>query len=185
MAQGPLKYAKRYNICYVDGKKFHTKKHATREATDNSGVCVKAANDSQDGDNFYGRLKVEYPAMPIKRVTLFKFHWYDLTRHGRGTGTRVHKRYQIVDIHIDQSYGKYDQFVLASQANQVYYMPYASLRRDLRDWRVVCKVRPKKYQVSVAIPNDVDDSAFQEERRIQFQVSYEDNVETSLRDPYG
>ena len=44
---------------------------------------------------------------------------------------------------------------------------------------------PKKYQVSVAIPNDVDDSAFQEEQRIQFQVSYEHNVETSLRDPSG
>ena len=49
----------------------------------------------------------------------------------------------------------------------------------------MCKVRPKIYQVSVAISNDVDVSTFQEEQRIQCQVSYEDNVETSLRDPSG
>ena len=64
-------------------------------------------------------------------------------------------------------------------------MPYPSLRRNLRDWRAMCKVRPKIYQVSVAISNDVDVSTFQEEQRIQCQVSYEDNVETSLRDPSG
>ncbi|CAO2822669.1 unnamed protein product [Amaranthus hypochondriacus] len=64
-------------------------------------------------------------------------------------------------------------------------MAYPSLRRDLRDWRAVCKVKPKKYQVSVATTNEVDDSAFQEEQRIHFQVSYEDNVDTSLRNPSG
>ena len=53
MAQGPLKYAKTYKICY----KFHTNKHATRKAADNSGVCVKATDDNQDGDDFYGRLE--------------------------------------------------------------------------------------------------------------------------------
>ena len=138
MAQVPLKYAKRYNICYLNGYKFHTNKHATRKAADNSGVCVKAADESQDGDDFYGRLEeiieLEYPTVPIKRVTLFKWHCYDPTRHGRGSGTRVYECYQIVDIHINQLYGKYDPFVLASQATQVYYMPYLSLSRDLRDW---------------------------------------------------
>ena len=46
MVQEPLKYEKTYNICYVNGYKFHTNKHATRKATDNSEVCVKAADDS-------------------------------------------------------------------------------------------------------------------------------------------
>ena len=49
----------------------------------------------------------------------------------------------------------------------------------------MCKVKPKKYQVSVAQPNDIDDSAYQKEQHIQFQVSYEDNIESSLNDPFG
>ena len=75
--------------------------------------------------------------------------------------------------------------MLNSQATQEYFMSYPSLRRDLRDWRAMCKVKPKKYQVSVAQPNDIDDSAYQKEQHIQFQVSYEDNIESSLCDPSG
>ena len=55
---------------------------------------VKATDDCQDGDDLYGWLediiKLQYPIMSIKRVTLFKYHWYDLTRRGRGHDTRVH-----------------------------------------------------------------------------------------------
>ena len=125
MAKGPLRYAKSYNICYVNDYKFHTNKHSTRKAMDNSGVCVKAEEDSLDRDDFYGRLEeiieLDHPGMPIKRVTMFKYQWFDPTRSRRGAGTRVHERYQIVDVHIGRSWGKYDPFVLASQASQVYY----------------------------------------------------------------
>ena len=88
---------------------FHTNIHGTRKAADNSGVCIRAADDSQDRDDFYGQLEeiieLEYSAMPVNRVTLFKCHQYDLTGHTRGSGTRVHECYQIVDIHINRSYG--------------------------------------------------------------------------------
>ena len=47
------------------------------------------------------------------------------------------------------------------------------------------KVWPKKYQVSVVQANNIDDSVFQEEQHVQFQVSYEDNIESSLCDPSG
>ena len=60
----------------------------------------------------------------------------------------------------------YGSFVRGSQATQVYYMSYPSLRWDLQDWRAVCKVKPMKYQVSVAQANDIDDSAFKEEQSI-------------------
>ena len=92
-----MKYAKTYKICHVNGYKFHTNTHSTRKVADNSRVCVEAADESQDKDDFYDRLEeiieLEYPAMPIKRVNLFKCHWYDPTRHGRGHGTCVHEHY--------------------------------------------------------------------------------------------
>ena len=48
---------------------FTLTKHATREVADNSRVCVKATDDSQDGDDFYGWLEeiieLEYLTMPI------------------------------------------------------------------------------------------------------------------------
>ena len=99
---------------------------------------MKAEEDSLDGDDFYGRLEeiieLEYPVMPIKRVTMFKCQWFDPTRLRRGPGTRVHERYQIVDVHIGRFLGKYDPFVLASQACQVYCKSYPSLKQDLQDW---------------------------------------------------
>ncbi|CAO2827714.1 unnamed protein product [Amaranthus hypochondriacus] len=53
-------------------------------------------------------------------------------------------------------------------------MSYPSLRQDLQDWRTVCKVKPKKYQVSIAPGNDIDDSAFQDEEHTQFHLSVDD-----------
>lgn len=94
----------------------------------NNGVCIKAGEDSLDGVYLYGRLKeiieFEYPAMSIKRVTMLKCQWYDLTPSGHGVGTHV-------DIHIGRYWGKYDSIFLASQASQVYCMSYPNLRQDL------------------------------------------------------
>ena len=47
----------------------------------------------------YGRLQeileLEYLALPIKRIVLFKFSWFDpiLNR-----GTRIHPQYKLVDV---------------------------------------------------------------------------------------
>ena len=73
-------------------------------STKNSEVCVKSDNNSPDETDFYGKLEdiieLEYRALPIKRVTLFKCQWYDQTTTGYGHGTRIHPRYKLVDVHI-------------------------------------------------------------------------------------
>ncbi|XP_057548135.1 uncharacterized protein LOC130826571 [Amaranthus tricolor] len=116
IAEGPLKYARSYNVCYTNGYRFHTVRHASNKLADNSGVCVKAGDNSRDEEDFYGQLleivEVEYPRIPIKRVTLFKCHWYDPTTTGNSHGTNIHKRYKLVDIHQGRSYHLYDPFVL-------------------------------------------------------------------------
>ena len=115
MAEGPIKHARSYNVCYTNGYRFHKVLHATNKYADNSGVCVKAADNSLDEDDFYGQLleivEVEYPGIPIKRVTLFKCRWYDPTTSGNYHGTKIHKQYKLFDIHQDRSYRLYDPFV--------------------------------------------------------------------------
>ena len=70
MAEGPLKHARSYNVCYTNDYRFHTVLHATNKSVDNCGVCAKATDNSANKDDFYGQLleiiEVEYPGMPIK-----------------------------------------------------------------------------------------------------------------------
>ena len=131
VAEGPLQKARRYDVCYVNGYRFHTMSHsAKKKSTENSEVCVKSDDNILDETDFYGKLEdiieLEYRALPIKRVTLFKCQWYDQINTRYDHGTRFHPLYKLVDVHIGRSYRKYDYFVLASQASQVYYLPYPS-----------------------------------------------------------
>ena len=36
--------------------------------------------------------------------------------------------------------------MLASQASQVYYLPYTSLKQHMKDWQALCKVRSKHFE---------------------------------------
>ena len=82
LPKAPFKNARRYYVCYVNGYRFHTISHSSnKESTENSWVCVKSDDNSPDETKFYGKLEdtieLEYRALPIKRVTLFQFQWYD------------------------------------------------------------------------------------------------------------
>ena len=104
LAEGPLQKARRYDETYWEQR----------------GVREIGWNSSDETD-FYGKLEdiidLEYRALPIKRVTLFKCQWFDQTTTGYGHGTRIRPRYKLVDVHIGWSYRKYDPFMLASQAS--------------------------------------------------------------------
>ena len=96
--EGPLQKARRYDVCYVNGYRFHTIFHSAKsKSTANSGVCVKSDDNSPNKTDFYGKLEdtieLEYRALPIKRVTLFKCQWYDQTTTGYDHGTRIHPWY--------------------------------------------------------------------------------------------
>ena len=63
----------------------------------NSGVCIRGSNLSIDESDCYGQLEeimeLEYPALLIKRIVLFKCDWFDPTPN---LGTKVHKDYKLV-----------------------------------------------------------------------------------------
>jgi len=51
--------------------------------------------------------------------------------------------YGIFEIRHDRRYEKYDPFILAVVATQVYYMPYPQKTRDKLLWWVVIRTKPR------------------------------------------
>ena len=63
----------------------------------NSEVCIRGSNLSVDESDYYGQLEeimeLEYPALLIKRIVLFKCDWFDPTLN---LGMKIHKDYKLV-----------------------------------------------------------------------------------------
>lgn len=160
---------------FVNGYKFHTESHGSMRSTSNSGVCIKGTNYSETENDYYGRLteilRLEYPGLPIKRTVLFKCDWFDPTDN---VGMKVHKQYPLVDVNHRRKLNKYEPFILAMQAAQVYYVSYPSLRRDKSDWLAVCKVKARSV---IDIPATVEittvNMAFQEDEPVNLQRTEE------------
>jgi hypothetical protein len=69
---------------------------------------------------------------------IFKYHWFDpqVTR-------RTHSNLGIVEIRQDSTLPGDDVYIVAQQATQVYYLPYAcQTKEQLKGWDVVYKVSP-------------------------------------------
>ncbi|KAG6428173.1 hypothetical protein SASPL_112423 [Salvia splendens] len=190
LSQGPLKGVMSYNICFVNGYKFHTDSDGKSRSTVNSGVCIRGSNYSYADDDFYGILKevveVEYRASPIKKVVLFNCAWYNPAPPPRG-GIIVHPKFRIVEVNIHKEYPKYDPFVLAQQASQIYFVSFPSKKKDKVNWRAVLKVRAEKFDASYAITKEADeDTAFQEDGVEIHEISDDmEFVEPSRHDPSG
>ena len=102
------------------------------KATMKSGMCIQSSNGGNSQDNFYSLLdeiiEIEYHGLLI-RVVLFKCMWFDHIK-----GMNVYRKFNLVEINHKKRYMKYEPFVLAQQAIQVYYVSYPSLKRDKANW---------------------------------------------------
>ena len=83
---------------------------------------------------------MEYPALPLKRVILFNCQWFDPTP---SIGTRSHPEYKLVDVNHTRRFNRYEPFILAEQAMQVYYASYPSTRKNMCNWWAVCKIKAR------------------------------------------
>jgi hypothetical protein len=100
-------------------------------------------------------LEVQFPGHPIMSVVFFKCDWFDLTPN---RGTRIHHQYKLVDVNNKRSYPKFDPFVLAHQAQQVYFATYPGTKKSKSDWMAVCKIKTRHV---IDVP--IVDRAYQEE----------------------
>nr|GMD88460.1 uncharacterized protein LOC109179592 [Ipomoea batatas] len=155
----------------------------------NSGVCIKGINYSIDESDYYGRLvevvQIEYPGLPVKRTILFKCEWFDPTN----VGMKVHSQYKLVEVNHKRRFNRYEPFVLAVQACQVYYCTYPSLRRDKLDWWAVCKIKARsKVEVpesSISSEESLVPTPFQEEITENQDLMQIDKDPSHLNDPNG
>ncbi|CAH9095946.1 unnamed protein product, partial [Cuscuta epithymum] len=123
---------KSYPGCIVNGVKFLTHRRDMNRSTQNSGISVKGLDD----EVFYGQLEDIYELSygGNNSVVLFKCKWYNtsLDRRGKRKGTKEYKN--KMSICIKDFWYENEPFILASQAEQVFYV------EDLYNgpqWRVV------------------------------------------------
>nr|GMD28243.1 uncharacterized protein LOC109179592 [Ipomoea batatas] len=189
LAKGPLRCVNTYSGYYVNGFKFHTIGYGGTKETMNSGVCIKGINYSIDESDYYGRLvevvQVEYLGLPVKRTILFKCEWFDPTT----VGMKVHSQYKLVEVNHKRRFNRYEPFVLAMQAAQVYYCTYPSLRRDKLDWWAVCKIKARSEvevpESSISSEESLIPPPFQEEITYNHDLMQIDEDPSHLNDPNG
>jgi hypothetical protein len=101
-------------------------------------------------------VKLEYTGRIDKSTLLFKCEWFDPTP----AGTKVNEHYRLVDINHKRRFNRYEPFVLASQADQVYYCSYPSLKQDKVDWWAACKIKARS---NVEFIEPLPEQSFQED----------------------
>jgi hypothetical protein len=105
-----------------------------------------------DGKEYHGRVleiyKLSLCGAPHLKPVIFKCHWFDPERTRRTLAIR------LVEIRPDSVHPRSNVYIVAQQAMQVYYLPYAYQSKDYRKgWEVVQKVTPHG---KLPVPNDED-----------------------------
>ncbi|PKU64702.1 hypothetical protein MA16_Dca017644 [Dendrobium catenatum] len=181
-----MRKVKTWPIYIVNGFRFHTKSWSEGRKTENCGVCVRGNTHEEDECDYYGILNevldLEYPGEDENFVCLFNCQWYDPVQN---RGTRVHPVYGLVDVKHSRRYGKFDPFVLASQAIQVYFSKYPSGRRDKQDWLAVIKTKARgiiDQQYIVATAHQEDEMSSYMPVEIEDMPTTTSTIEMELED---
>ena len=104
---------------------------------------------STEESDYYGIvLKVYELFYGEESIELFKCHWFDNTR-----GVRVVHPHGLVEVKHQSTLSAFDVYILASQAQHVYYMNYPSNLRERRAWWVACKVRSRR-EFAMHVPQE-------------------------------
>ena len=136
----PSKLAYFYDGYQVNGYRFHTQTYGQNKVTQSSGVCIKGEWDGNDvPTDYYGVLQEVFELVyDAHKVVIFRCDWFDILN-----GVRVDREHGIVEVNHTSRLATYEPFVLAAQATQVCYLPYASNKAERRPWWVAIKTSPK------------------------------------------
>ncbi|XP_026452354.1 uncharacterized protein LOC113352797 [Papaver somniferum] len=135
LSQGPAKECLSYNGYIINGFRFHTREWESRRKSQNSGLCVHREDEgvAEDENDFYGVVNniIEARYVGQLRVLLFKCDWRTIA----GTD-----EFGFTSVHMSRRYYVNEPFILASQAQQVFYI------KDVYNQQkeVVIKTQPRR-----------------------------------------
>lgn len=177
---GPAREVLTYNKCYVNGFCFHTESWSEGRKTNNCGVWVKGTDGGGNETDFFGILKniveLRYMGEHNKTVVLFMCEWFDPSPRG----TRIcHRECEIIEVKKGRKYSKYEPFIIAQQARQVYYVQYPGKIPNKKNWLAVIKT---KARARVELESSSLDVPYQAEESAQACPVEVDEVRPLLRD---
>ncbi|GJT23255.1 reverse transcriptase domain-containing protein [Tanacetum coccineum] len=117
LACGPSQTPISVNSCVVNGVRFVVHSRDERRTTQNSGIC----SPGPDGEMYYGQLEqiLEFSYLSFKTV-LFRVKWFDTSNKGRMKNLVI--RNNITQIKANGEAFKNDQYILATQVKQCFYL---------------------------------------------------------------
>lgn len=137
LANGSHFSANYYTSCIVNGVRFVTHSRDIHRTTQNSGVSVPGEGNA----TYYGQLEdiVELRYLHGYSVVLFRCKWFNTE------GGRCVTKNNITSINVSSESFRNDQFILATQAKQVFYIEDPSQKNNRnQQWRVVEDVNHRK-----------------------------------------
>ncbi|GJR61299.1 RNA-directed DNA polymerase, eukaryota [Tanacetum coccineum] len=126
------------NSYVVNGVRFVVHSRDERRITQNNDIC----SPGPDGEMYYGQLEqiLEFSYLSFKTV-LFRVKWFDTSNKGRIQKFFI--RNNITQIKANGEAFKNDQYILATQVKQCFYLKDMA-RRPL-GWKVIEHVSHKKF----------------------------------------
>ena len=161
----------------VNGFRFHTRAHGIGKRTQNSGVLVRG-DELNPKKEYYGVIEQIYELSYVgnKKVYLFKCHWWDVSKEG--TGYKIDK-YDIISVNAGGSLSTTEPFVLASQAEQVFYVDDMSKE----GWLVVVKTNPRdlfNMPAQDESDDDLEELEAYQQLEVEGNVLHNDNDEVNI-----
>ena len=99
---------------------------------------LKGSINGEDENDYFGILKdgteLVYLGAPENKVIIIECEWFEPTIN---RATKIHKDYKIVEVRHNRWYERFDPFIIASSARQVYYVPYPRKMKDKAYWWIV------------------------------------------------
>ncbi|XP_066316723.1 uncharacterized protein [Miscanthus floridulus] len=141
LSQGPDDRAHVFNRCFINGFLFRTVSAEMSLITQNSGVLVKG-DESTGNMDWYGVIKkiISLQFTGGKEVMMFQCDWFDVPAPTKNKGKGYNKdRYGIIDIDTTRLRYSDDPYIVATQAEQVFYVKHAKKS----NWCSVVRIKPR------------------------------------------